>query len=169
MERRANGKTQRIQAALAITMTLVVCGVLVYLLYRADANALRDLLLIVVGGVMTNWNSLINYFTGSTSTSEQKNSLLARSTPTPDSPVTVTTTNDAGTTTSTTQPTPAPVQSGTVVSYLDGVALVQTDKGETLEVKGLTQLGHIVTFRDGAIETSEAPPVVQPTAPPSTP
>lgn len=88
-----------VQTTLAVLMTIGMIVLLVFLLFKASQDQLRDVLLIVIGAFVSNWNSIINYFTGSTSTSEQKNALLAHSTPTPKEPVTVTTTSEDETTT----------------------------------------------------------------------
>ncbi len=89
----------RVQSALVVIMTCGVMALLIFLLAKASPDQLRDVLLIVIGAVLSNWTNLVNYFTGSTSTSEQKNALLAHSTPTPKEPVTVTTTSEDDTTT----------------------------------------------------------------------
>lgn len=94
MERRPTIRPGVIPAVLVVLLTVGIIGMLFYLLYMADKTDLRDLLLIVVGALVSNFNQLVAYFTGSTSTSEQKNALLAHSTPVPRDPVTVTTTSE---------------------------------------------------------------------------
>lgn len=88
-----------IPAVLVLLMAAGIIFLLIFLLVKATADQLRDVLLIVIGAVVSNFNQLVAYFTGSTSTSEQKNALLAHSTPVPRDPVTVTTTSEDDATT----------------------------------------------------------------------
>lgn len=97
----------RAQAVLAVVIVVGFFAVLIttFVISATPENGLRDARLMMVGALIAALSAVIGYFFGSTSTSQQKNELLANSIQAPNPQVsTVIQTNDP--TTVTMQETP---------------------------------------------------------------
>ena len=153
--------------ASVIVIGFFVCLITLFVVSTKGDASLESAKLLMIGTLQTTFGAVVGYYFGSTTGSDRKTELLANSTPVPANPVVVTSTTDTALGRQTSAIVPARLQTGVVVSYAEGIASIKSATGEMFTAAGETEVGHIVTFRDGMIETSEAPPVVQPTAPPT--
>lgn len=144
-----------------VVVGFFACLITLFVLPTEGNAGLQGAQLLLIGTLQTTFGAVVGYYFGSTSGSDKKTELLAKSTPLPDNPVLVTTTADTPLGRSTATIVPNSLQRGVVISYSEGVAMIQTADGEVFSATGDTQVGAVVTFRDGVIESSEAPPVVQ--------
>jgi hypothetical protein len=90
MDRRQSANKTRDRLATCVTIGFFVTLVFLFSPWARD-ESLRDARLILVGALTAGFGTVLNYFFGSTTSSERKNELLAHSTPMPSNPTVVTT------------------------------------------------------------------------------
>ena len=69
---------RRVQAFLAIAITLGFFGVIAVLMWRGEiAPGIKDILLVLLGALLASWKELTGYFFGSSSSSAKKDDTIA--------------------------------------------------------------------------------------------
>jgi hypothetical protein len=69
---------RRVQAFLAVAITLGFFGVIAALMWRgAIAPDIKDILLVLLGALLASWKELTGYFFGSSSASAKKDDTIA--------------------------------------------------------------------------------------------